>query len=104
MSAITICARCKESFRHSSVASATGYYAVNCPNGHELLRCTSCIHNVDRLRTDHMIRHIQSRHAINDEEVDAAATDLIFDDVQQGGDDINNNNADDIRDNSESTV
>ena len=80
MSAITICTRCNEPFRHSSAASANGYYAVNCPNGHELLRCTSCIHNVDRLRKDNMRCHIL-QHTVNDENDDA--TDLIFDDVQQ---------------------
>ena len=95
MSAVSFCPRCNNTrFRHPSIDSTCGHYAVNCPNGHNLLRCTSCTYVSDWNREDNMIRHIRLRHAINDVENDTAAADVIFDNVQPEVDNIDNEDGD----------
>ena len=98
MQSISSCPLCKSLFEHNSASTSTeGYYAVNCNNGHRLLKCahTSCTYVVDQRRAYDMRIHQLNKHTKDDTDYDDA-TDVFFDNDNQMLADNNEDTAEDI--------
>ena len=98
MQSVSSCPLCKSLFDHNSASTSTeGYYAVNCNNGHRLLKCahTSCTYVVEQRRAYDMRRHQLNKHTKDDTDYDDA-TDVLFDNDNQMLADNNEDTAEDI--------